>query len=80
MTDLVHDPLCAMARDTDASDYGWCMCPLISKVREDTLARCIAAMEAIPPTAQHVDEIGMISLVYDKGEILTALQALQEKP
>ena len=38
MTDVTHDPLCAMARDTDASEYGWCMCPLISKVRDDERA------------------------------------------
>ena len=49
MTDVTHDPLCAMARDTDASEYGWCMCPLISKVREDE--RALICNDSEPETA-----------------------------
>lgn len=33
--DVTHDPLCTVATDTDTSDFDWCMCPLIAKVRAD---------------------------------------------
>lgn len=47
--------------------------------QRDMLAKCIDAVEAVPAIAQHVDDNGMISLVYDKSEIIAALRALREK-
>jgi hypothetical protein len=31
---LTHDPLCAVATDSSARDFEWCMCPLIARVRQ----------------------------------------------
>ena len=46
--------------------------------QRDMLAKCIAAVEVVPALAQHVDDNGMVSLVYDKGDVLATLRALQE--
>ena len=37
------------------------------------------AVAAVPPIDQRVDDNGLISLVYDKGEILAAIDALKTK-
>ena len=36
------------------------------------------AVETVPPINQRVSDEGFVSLVYDKGEILAAIDALRE--
>jgi hypothetical protein len=50
-----------------------CQCDLIAKVREDMLAKCIAAINAIEP-------YHMQAQLYRREEIDAALRALEEKP
>lgn len=38
------------------------------------------AVDAVPPIDQRVDDNGLISLVYEKGEILAAIDALRSEP
>lgn len=79
-----HDPLCPAARKADMETGGgivmaFCACPLIDKVREDMLAKCIAAVEALDvcwyaDNACQSPNHGILNDVY------LALRALQEKP
>jgi hypothetical protein len=73
-TKTSHNPLC---RWRVMKDLETCLtCISIAEARKEMLDKCIAAVDTVPPIAQHVDDNGMISLVYDKGEILDALRAL----
>jgi hypothetical protein len=36
---MTHDPLCDMATKRETSDFDWCHCPLIAKVRKDQTHR-----------------------------------------
>jgi len=77
-TGVTHDPLCTwrQAEEADAGDpCRWlagglavCDCDKIAKVREDMLAKCIAA----------VWESGLYDM--EKEAIGEILRALQEKP
>ena len=77
-----HDPLCPMTEGK--SNPLWkavapvydliCECDLIAQVREDELAKCIAAVDdRIRPTLHPLENAGI-------GEALAALRDLQEKP
>ncbi len=44
---MTHDPLCPLWSKVFAGDV--CDCDLIDKVRQDMLAKCIAAVEEIIP-------------------------------
>lgn len=72
-----HDPLCPAARKADMETGGgivmaFCACPLIAKVREDMLAKCIAAVEAVGVLKDTSWQM--------RQQALSALHALQEKP
>jgi hypothetical protein len=73
---MTHDPLCPAKNDPDPKCHS---CHLIDKVRQDMLARCIAAVEAQQMYASTVEEI-MVGFDCAKREILRALRALQEMP
>jgi hypothetical protein len=71
-TGMTHDPLCLGSRLPE--DMNWparCDCELIAKVREDMLAKCIAAVDAA--VAEWEGE-------WSIDDIYRALCALQEKP
>ena len=40
---------------------------------EYALAAVVQRVEVVPPIAQHVDDDGMVRLVYDKGEVIAAI-------
>ena len=61
-----HDPMCPSMDESESEYCSLCHCHLIAKVREDMLAKCIAAVE----TFDDVDQIQLI---------LAALRVLQEK-
>jgi hypothetical protein len=44
---MTHDPICPMWSKVFAGDV--CDCDLIDKVRQDMLAKCIAAVEDLHP-------------------------------
>jgi hypothetical protein len=71
-----HDPLCPGCVAADGlcdSNCAACQCDLIAKVRDDMLAKCIAAINAIEP-------YHMQAQLYRREEIDAALRALEEKP
>ena len=76
-----HDPLCSQQPRPDGNTLTmsdgvpiFCLCDLIDKVRQDMLAKCIAAVDArIRPTLHPLENAGI-------GEALAALRALEEKP
>lgn len=82
---MTHDPLCEA---TDTSRW-WesCYCDIIAKVREDMVAKCIEAVEAMPltihtPIAHRHEECLDPSIhmkwtpVVTVSDILTAMLAL----
>ena len=90
---MTHDPFCIgpccewMPQPCGCQ----CVCDLIDKVRKDQTQRCIAVVESLPVTTHapvaHPHEgcpdptIHMIwTPVIALPDILTALEALQEKP
>ena len=46
--------------------------------QRDALADAVAAVEALPAIAQHVDDDEMVRLVYDKGEVIEAIKGVGE--
>jgi hypothetical protein len=77
-----HDPLCPQQPRDDGTTLTmldgkpiYCLCDLIAKVRDDMLAKAIAAVEWLhdheAPYDAHKDAL---------WNAMTALRALQEKP
>ena len=77
---MTHDPLCPFAKWDDVDCYqhdaGVRICDLIAKVREDMLAKCLAAVEALMREDEHWGDSGWNNALY---EIERALRALEEK-
>lgn len=73
---VTHDPLCPMSPEPDPAyccyscDGYDCECDLISKVRADTIAKCIATVEELFT----IDRWAGLYLA------VNALRELQEKP
>ena len=86
-TGVTHDPLCTwrQAEEADAGDpRRWlagglavCDCYKIAEVREDTIAKCIAAVADM-----HQDGCGLYYGLINSCDcgIESAMRALQEKP
>ena len=102
---MTHDPLCPIHEVAEAADdvpldgrpweYLFCECELIAKVREDTIAKCIAAVDELQSDMANwsSDETRAATdvvpdLTADKwiwaqrgvGRSIQILRALQEKP
>lgn len=89
-----HDPLCPFAKWDDVDCYqhdaGVRICDLIAKVRQDMLAKCIAAVQAIPDSRDALvwfekfrddeNDPEKITFMTDLDDVLKALRALEEKP
>ena len=53
---MTHDPVCPVLSPQRWDHYSFsCCCELIAKVREDTLAKCIAHIEAMPTICDDLD-------------------------
>lgn len=61
-------------------DYAYVAAQAEADGRRRALAAARDAVAAVPPIDQRVDDNGLVSLVYDKGEALAAIDALREKP
>lgn len=66
-----HDPLCPSTDATESEYCALCHCDLIAKVREDMLAKCIAAVEFL-----HDNNSDQASAFW---YAICELRALQEK-
>jgi len=77
-----HDPLCPSVDDTESEYCALCHCDLITKVRQDMLAKCIEVV------ANYAEERLVRTRHPNRSEDITAalrvatnrLRALQEKP
>jgi hypothetical protein len=68
-----HDPMCPSMDESESEYCSLCHCHLIAKVREDMLAKCIAAVEAWALENPHEHP--------SPNRIITALRALlEDKP
>jgi hypothetical protein len=73
---MTHDPLCPVLSPQRWDHYPFsCCCEFIAKVREDTLAKCIAVIEAIPTIC---DDLDWPYLDLTVPEIISEIKA--EKP
>lgn len=63
----------ARPSDPEQCDY----CQAFRACEQRILDAAREAVAAVPPIDQRVDDNGLISLVYDKGEILAAIDALR---
>jgi len=78
---MTHDPLCPVLSPQRWDRYPFsCCCDLIAKVREDMLAKCIAAVAACESTSWHRRYEGPWKYRIERDDALAALRALQEKP
>jgi hypothetical protein len=81
-----HDALCPSLNCIDSGCEDCCRCDLIARVRQDMLAKCIAAVEALEPLLfvdKHhggYDCCGCSTLDALHEDALAAMRALQEKP
>lgn len=66
-----HDPLCPMWSKVWAGDR--CECVLIAKVREDTFAKCIEAVE-------NLKDGGDYTIRYILGQVEGTLYDLRDQP
>lgn len=79
---MKHNPLCSQQPRPDGNTLTmsdgvpiFCLCDLIDKVRQDMLAKCIAAVQALFGPENYE-----LRWLLDGEAVLTALRALEEKP
>jgi hypothetical protein len=93
---MTHDPLCPVLSPQRWDHYPFsCCCELIAKVREDTLAKCIAALKELESDMANwssqetravtdvVPDLTLDQWVWAQrgvGRSAQVLRALQEKP
>lgn len=80
---MTHDPLCPYVQTAHQRDHVACQCDLIAKVREDMLAKCIAAVKEVRNELAHPDWVRLTArdgAQESVNELKRIQRALQEKP